>query len=534
MSETEVINQALSDAYDETPYQSNAFSISAPGHLRAVAALYGLDTPAVENASILELGCAAGGNLLPIAMANPQAKVVGIDLSGQQIDAGRKVIDALGVPNLELLAMSILDITPSLGKFDYIIVHGVFSWVPPEVRTAILRVCRQNLSPDGIAYISYNTYPGWKASDVVRDAMILNSYGATTAQERLERAKDILGMLEHGLAAGNPMASALQFAARQLRGQSDYYLMHEHLEAVNSPCYFLEFVAAIEEHGLTYLTDAEPQTTMSSNFGENVAALHGALAANVGREMREQYLDFAVGRQFRKSLVVHSNKASLMRERPEANAFERMYFASQLTQQKSDIGSSGQQRQYVSSSGVGIASTDPTFFAIADALRSAWPRALSYSELLECARAKSKGVVTENRLSELILHHLVTLLNANALIYRIERVAYETQLRKPEWIPGLSELLALAHETTLPVGLYNLWHQNARLPEHEAARLIMRHIDGAKSVTDLRTLVRNALAEGRLEHPSGKSLRGVRNLEPVAQTIVTEVLNGLRTQGLVH
>ena len=174
---------------------------------------------------------------------------MGVDLSVQQIEAGQSIVKAMGLKNLDLRAMSITDITPEFGQFDYIIVHGVFSWVPPEVREAILRVCRENLAPEGIAYVSYNTYPGWKASDVVRDAMILNSHDAQTPEERLARAKDMLAMLENGLSNNNPLRSALQQAARQVRKQSDYYLMHEHLEEVNAPCYFLEFVAAAQQAG---------------------------------------------------------------------------------------------------------------------------------------------------------------------------------------------------------------------------------------------------------------------------------------------
>lgn len=534
MSETDVLNQVLSDAYDETPYQSNAFSISAPGRLRAVAALYGLSAPPVENARVLELGCAAGGNLLPFAVAHPNATVKGIDLSPQQIEAGQSIVQAMGLRNLDLRAMSITDVTPDFGQFDYIIVHGVFSWVPPEVRQAILRVCRENLSPEGIAYISYNTYPGWKASDIVRDAMILNSFGAATPQERLSRAKDMLGMLEHGLFARNPMSSALQQAVRQLRTQSDYYLMHEHLEAVNAPCYFLEFVAAAQEAGLVYLADAEPQSSMASNYGDNVAVLHNALAADAPREMREQYLDFAIGRQFRKSLLVHADRASSILDRPEANVFENMHLASRLTQHKAPSSTRQKERHYRTPTGTGIGSSEPTFIAIAEALREAWPRPLAYGELLEAARSKAKKSASSEQLNELVLNHLVTLLNANALEYRIERVAYDTPAAKPQWIQGLGPLQELSTRGNLPVGLYNLWHQNARLPANNAAQFVIRHIDGKRSLSDLRTLVRDALAAGDIAHPSGKSMKRVRNLDPIAQALLTEILAGLRGQGLLQ
>ncbi|MDH1304339.1 class I SAM-dependent methyltransferase [Achromobacter sp. GD03932] len=534
MSDTDVLNQALSDAYDETPYQSNAFSISAPGRLRAIAALYGLSAPPVENARVLELGCAAGGNLLPFAVAHPDARIVGIDLSPQQVEAGQSIVKAMGLQNLELRAMSITDITPEFGQFDYIIVHGVFSWVPPEVRQAIMRVCRENLTPEGVAYISYNTYPGWKASDIVRDAMILNSFGANGPQERLKRAKDVLSMLEHGLSSGNPMGSALQQAVRQLRKQSDYYLMHEHLEAVNAPCYFLEFVAAAQEAGLAYLADAEPQSSIASNYGDNVAILQNALSADAAREMREQYLDFAIGRQFRKSLLVHADRAGAILERPEANAFESMHLAARLFAQKSPANARQKERHYRTTAGTGIGSIEPTFVAVADALRDAWPQPLAYGDLLEAARAKVKKATPPDQLSELVLNHLITLLNVNALEYRFERVAYDASAPKPEWIPGLEHLRDRAAKGNLPVGLYNLWHQNAQLPSDEAAQFIIRHIDGKHSTSDLRTLVRDALAAGDIAHPSGKSMKRVRNLEPVAQTLLNDVLAGLRGQGLLR
>lgn len=150
MTSADHLTQAISDAYDETPYISEPFSYTSPGSLRAVASLYGLSTPALENAKVLELGCAAGGNLLPFALTYPNARVVGIDLAPQQIDAGQQVAEKAGARNLELRAMSITDIGTDSGVFDYIICHGVFSWVPPEVRDAIFRVCRENLAPTAL------------------------------------------------------------------------------------------------------------------------------------------------------------------------------------------------------------------------------------------------------------------------------------------------------------------------------------------------------------------------------------------------
>ncbi|WP_286937988.1 methyltransferase regulatory domain-containing protein [Achromobacter sp. UBA4530] len=533
MTQTEELIQALSDAYDETPYESNAFPLTAPGHLRAVAALYGLSAPPVENARILELGCAAGGNLLPFAVAHPNAHVVGIDLSTHQIESGQTIIKALGLANVELRSLSITDISKDFGEFDYIIAHGVFSWVPPPVREAILRVCRENLAPEGIAYISYNTYPGWKASDVVRDAMILNSYGAQTPTERVTRAKDVLGMLEHGLSNSNPLRSALQQAARQLRQHSDYYLMHEHLEAVNAPCYFLEFAAAAQQAGLAYLADADPQSSIPSNYGSNVAVLHSALSADSPREMREQYLDFAVGRQFRKSLLVHSERADAILTTPEASAFKNMSFAACLKPAPKPTGSPTKERYYKTPLGAGVTTTDPTFIALVDILRQAWPQAVSFAALVDAVRPKAKKSLSSEELETLVLTHLVVVLNANALKYRFEAVGYDVPAAKPTWIPGLAQLQKLSSDDPLPVGLYNLWHTRIQLPRDETSQFIVRLIDGNTSIAEIRTRLRDELASGKLSHPSGKSVKRVRNLDSLAQSMVGDVIGGLREQGLL-
>jgi SAM-dependent methyltransferase len=100
-----------------------------------------------------------------MALELAEARFVGIDLSSRQIAEGRSVVERLGLRNLNLRAISIMDVDRRLGNFDYIICHGVYSWVPEPVRDKILAICAESLAPDGIAYVSYNTYPGWRARD---------------------------------------------------------------------------------------------------------------------------------------------------------------------------------------------------------------------------------------------------------------------------------------------------------------------------------------------------------------------------------
>ena len=140
-------------SYDEMPYTSYPFADTHPSRLAAIAQIFGLNPPALENARILELGCASGGNLTPLALYYPNMQLVGVDYSSVQVNEGIEAIKKLGLKNVELKHMSIADITPELGLFDYIICHGVYSWIPKEVQDAILRVCNENLVKNGVAYV---------------------------------------------------------------------------------------------------------------------------------------------------------------------------------------------------------------------------------------------------------------------------------------------------------------------------------------------------------------------------------------------
>jgi cyclopropane fatty-acyl-phospholipid synthase-like methyltransferase len=158
--------------------------------LAAIAHLFGLEVADVSTARVLEIGCAAGGSLIPFAAAHPAACVVGIDLSQVQVDHGRARALALDIDNLELLASDIARIElDALGQFDFVIAHGVYSWVPPEVQEALLSALRRSLAPEGVAYMSYNVYPGWKAKEIVRDAMLLASGDSATSDEKVREAR---------------------------------------------------------------------------------------------------------------------------------------------------------------------------------------------------------------------------------------------------------------------------------------------------------------------------------------------------------
>lgn len=520
--------QRIAQHYDETPYTSNAFFYAAPGHIRATAHLYGVDTVPLERARVLELGCAAGGNLLPFALAYPNATVVGVDLSPVQIAAGQKAVAELGLTNLALHAMNMADIDATFGKFDYIISHGVFSWVPPEVRDAMLRICRDNLSDNGIAYLSYNTYPGWKAGDIVRDAMMLHSHGADNETDRLQRAKAMLGLLSDGLAASNPLAPSLKAAVNQLRRFSDYYIAHEYLEAFNTPCYFVEFVNAIDQAGLAYVGDAEAQSELSVSYGQNVQLQHSLVALGQPKVLRQQYLDFAVGRNFRKSLVVRADRAPAILATPQTERLRDLRVAGQFQETDPTPQTPPGNRVFTDRKGRQLYSRDAAVIAVMDALSQRWPGSLSHAELVAASRPAL--ATDEDAVSAQVSRAVETLHRLGRLHLTREPLPAEDQ-PGPSLAPGLAYLAAQPQPSV--IGTHNLWHDSIGLKLSPAELWLLQQHDGALKPASWRTALRDALHRGQFPGPKGESLQGQRNLDATAQGMVQRLLDLLKRQGML-
>lgn len=533
LADLEHINQDIGETYDHQVYTSNAFPFTSPNHLRAAAHLYGLDSVPLAGARILELGCAGGGNLLPFALACPGAQLVGVDLSVVQVEQGQQVVEALGLTNLRLHAMSMTDITPAFGQFDYIIAHGVFSWIPPAVREAMMRVLHENLSPKGLGYISYNTYPGWKAGDIVRDAMLLHSHNAKTDEDRLASAKAVLQLLSDGIAVSNPLAPSLRAAVSQLRRHSDYYIAHEYLETFNNPCYLLEFANMADQHGLMHVGDVEPNVELSATYGQNVQLNHSLVAMGQPPVLRQQYLDFAVGRNFRKSLLVHQDRAGEVLASPDLDRLADLRWAAHFTESDVDRNTPKGVIAFRSHQSKPLYTRDPVVIEMVKALSSAWPHSLDFDALCAAVQAGADQEAADVR--KATLGALQTLFRLNILRYVFEPVPYDLIAPEatPELIRGASYLQQRRQEPGFGIGLCNLWHESVNVQLKDAETYVLPYIDGHHTRKQLATLLRDALHQGSVPGTDGKSLKGRRNLDATADLIVGRLLDLLRQLGLL-
>ena len=295
------------DPYDLFSYESIAFQDTHPRHLACLGRLFEMPAVGPGNCRVLELGCATGGNLIPMAWYQSQASFVGVDLSANQIRQGQSMIDCLGLTNVTLRQGDILELGTELGGFDYIIAHGVYSWVPTVVRNHLLELSRTLLNPAGLLYLSFNALPGWRMRGMLRDILLFACRDIQDVRQKLEAAYAALTRLKRSLAELQALSARyLLEEINYLHNAHPSYLLFEYLAEENHAFLFSDFLTDIMRHRLRYLCDTQLSFLFPSTFGSAVETALG----DIENDMElEQWLDFVTARNFRRCVLCRDDAA---------------------------------------------------------------------------------------------------------------------------------------------------------------------------------------------------------------------------------
>ncbi|MEQ1864555.1 MAG: class I SAM-dependent methyltransferase [Micropepsaceae bacterium] len=401
--------------YDQMPYPSMPFAYTQPAHLAAMVQMFGLEAPRIANARVLELGCARGGNIIPLAARFPHLTFLGIDLSQRHVDEGGKRVAQLGLKNVAIRHGDVTRASFDKHEFDYIICHGVFSWVPRLAQEAILRICGESLAPNGIAAVSYNVLPGWHMRKIIRDICLFHAGQTGTPEERVAKARRGLMEIAQALGGANPYATLLRNEAQKMTKAASAYILGEFLAEINAPCYFNEFVSRARAAGLSYVCDGEVSTSLPEYLFASAEKQIRSMAQDEPLAV-QQYCDFFSGRPFRRSLLVRADRMTRPAGSIDVARLRGLHFAANL---KPDPAKSAPGKLSFSDSKSGvIAATDVDIAAMLSRLAAAYPATLTLDEVTE-----SRGDSTaEERALKLLLGLLGReQANAYALPIRVGR-----------------------------------------------------------------------------------------------------------------
>ena len=351
-----------SNPYDEVLYAGHPFPQTHPDRLAAVGRLFGMDPAPVDRCRVLELGCGDGGNLVPMAYTLPGSEFVGLDLGARGIAKGREMIGSLNLSNIKLECRDILEAGAGLGSFDYIIAHGVYSWVPAAVQERMLAICGESLAPHGVAFISYSVYPGAHVRTMIAEMLQYHARRFSTAEQQIEQARAMLAFLASARQEPNAYSLLLHQEVENLSTRRPQSLYHDELAECHTPVYFRDFVKSAAGHRLQYLGEADLFEMLDSSESPDVSSMLRKLASDPID--KEQYLDFLKCRRFRQTLLCRAEVP--LQRRLEAAQMKQFY-----------IGTGHLRNRQPEKT-----PTDhPVAKAALAALMDAWPAVLSFDEL---------------------------------------------------------------------------------------------------------------------------------------------------------
>ncbi|MBK9054080.1 MAG: class I SAM-dependent methyltransferase [Chloroflexi bacterium] len=494
-----------SNTYDETPYPFLSYSETHPDLLSAIATVLGMNPKPINQCRVLDIGGASGGNLLPLALVLPQSEFVVVDYSARQIEEGQTIAAALGLTNIHFLHQDIMAMSPDLGQFDYIIAHGLYSWVPATVRDQLLAVIKQLLAPQGVAYVSYNLYPGWFYMRMMREMMLYHTRHIHEPAAKAREARAYIQFLSEGVKPDSGAFGLFLHSYQQVLNKDvrvDATLLHDELETVNEPVYFHQFAGHAAAHGLQYLAEADFDTVFPSNFPPAVTEKLLQMATDAID--LEQQMDFLRNRTFRKTLLCHEG-VNLNRNLSPAQA-QHLRFAARIhpLNDKPDItGNSVERFQAINEAT--FATNHPVTKAALVHLGHIAPQTLPFARLLHHAITMAYPSLPD----QATINQDATLLAANLL----KASAYSPMLMELHTWQSPFTLEIAAQPTVSPYARWqaqtqrqvtNLRHERIRLDG--LTHFLVIQLDGTVDRAALRERIAAAMQNGSLPKPENVDL----------------------------
>jgi len=475
-------------AYDEIIYPSQPHADTHPDRLATIATLFGMTPAPIEHCRVLEIGCGDAGNLIPMAYGLPDSEFVGFDLAARPIEMGNRTAARLGLANLSLEQLDLADFPADAGRFDYIVAHGLYSWVPVPVRDRLLGLIASHLAPHGVAFVSYNVYPGCYMRRMVWEILKFHTDHLGDPQSRITEALALTRLLASGRDLQSAYGTFLNADLERLLQRDTSYFFHDDLADINDPVYFHQFVEHAERHGLQFLGEGELKTMGYGGLTSEVRRVLEALDPLT----REQYLDFVRFRRFRQTLLCHAAVKLERQIRPD-KVTQFLLAAPAGMRVRVSMGDAPDAQAPSAEQPVADASTlaDEAFLqAILDVLSEAAPRMLSIDELTARVSARAGGETFKARGPDAFRQYAIGAARAGALELHLRTPAFVTE---PGELPVGSPVARLQLESGDIVT--SLCHDSVKLDDKVAATLLA-FLDGTRTRAELINALGGLLAGG--------------------------------------
>lgn len=480
-------------SYDSIPYRGTVVANTSPSHLAMCSHWHHGPRPSLQHFRLVELGCGDGANLLPLAFYDPESTFIGIDNSRPELDRAREGARCLGLENIHFVLKDVRSLgSTDLAPCDYIIAHGLYSWVPEDAREAILNSCQKNLTPSGLAYVSYNAKPGWATRCLVRETLLrARSVREAAIEDKAQRAIEVANDLLEDLPSRDyAFAVLLAEELERVRGGKPGYVFHEYLAEVNEGFWLREFVECALRNGLEYVADAQ----FCRWEGHVPTELKHALAKrNLDPIEQEEAADLLGDRYFRASILRRPDAPQELITRREL--LEEVHVATSLSAKSDPFDlTEGVVERFLDVDGPEVTLDASITKAAVVLLAAQWPKGMRLKKLYKQA---SELLITHGRevlidARSQLADELMKLFEAGQIVLRLREPAYQTEISEYPQVHALARFEAEHRETlTTP---YHL-----PLPFESQALALVRLLDGSRSRKELRQAFGAELVDQTIE-----------------------------------
>ena len=516
----------VSTAYDQVLYPSRTFPETHPNRLAAVAYLRGMQPAPVDRCRVLELGCGAAGNLIPMAFHLPESEFVGLDLAKRPIAAGQSFAAKLGLSNIALHSMDLREArAEEFGHFDFIIAHGVYSWVPLPVRERILSICQEMLNPNGVAYVSYNAYPGSHFRDLARGMMRFHVSAFESVEDKIGQARGLLKFLSESRIKPDYYVEAIRAEFERVAKYVDEAFFHDDLNEVNQPFYLYEVIADAKRHGLQFLGEAATTNLNLEKLTPQVANKLAELEA-ADAVAREQFKDFLVATGFRRTLLCRAEielAPDLVVQR-----VRQLYVMCDAVRVEGSKNEGSNRVVFRRPLGDELETADPLFTAALDSLCPLHPRSVPFEKLLQAALGSRSETANTSDATAALEAALLQAFRAGFLFLNAYPPKVVNQITER---PVTSKLARF--QLTCGDFATNQLHLSHEFPDPFARQLVSL-LDGTRDQTTLtRDLIQFAKSTGGPVYENGVLVTNPDDLPNAIERRLPEALASLARLGML-
>lgn len=505
----------MTTLYDKMPFRSKLHRGRHPDRFRVIGSVLGRSSPQLEKSRILELGCGAAEGLVALALEFPDAALEGTDLSHRAILEGRRIASSCGVKNLSLSESDLRSFSPSAKEYQYIICHGLYSWVSDEVRQSILKIIEKHLSSDGIAFISFNANPGAKTRSILGD---LASRFTPDVKDPAEKAKDIRSLFRMyegaiGYEFERPYSLLMNRELAHIKQESDGSLLHDLLASDSKAFYLRDFAKDLSVFDLSFLGDSRMSRNVGVRTRRNVRGEASDMLLGLSALECGEMEDFLFHTTFREAIVCKGRVESNVLL-PDKESIRDLWISASFEVSEDDV-------ELVDIYGRTVEPSFPLLKSALLHLGGIWPDGATLDDLV------SKLKVTKSD-QEVLMTSLLGLFEDDLV---------ELFKTKPKFSSILSDKPAASplarYQAATDSKVTNLRFETVELSPFEKEVLLL--IDGSKSISEIirHFKERQASGVGAIKEDGVEVLDGSR-VEELISELIGEALETLRKGALLQ